>query len=360
MKRRLRLSLRAWSRVASTRAQISWRARFLYGLTAAAYSSLLRIQHASHADALRAAVPLPPIFVLGFWRSGTTLLHELLCCDQRWGFPSTYTCLNPAHCLLTESWVTSRALRQQGIRPMDNMRFSWESPQEDEFALLALGAPSPYEALIVPSLLRDPKSLLDLRSLASEEQSCWIETLHYFLQLVTVQQGKAMVLKSPPHGFRLPLLSSLFPASRYVLIERNPYEVFASNLKLWQTLLDKYSVESFSTQEIEEFVLAAYLLHEAAIAEGASNLSPQSFVRVRYEELVADPMGKMAELYEKMEFGQFEAVRPRIQEYVRRVAGHVRNPLCLSPAQKENIDNAWGDLIREKRYAWPANEVSVA
>jgi len=241
---------------------------------------------------------------------------------------------------------------------MDNMRFSWESPQEDEFALLALGAPSPYEALIVPSLLRDPRSLLDARSWTVEEQRCWSETLYYFLKLVTVQQGKAMVLKSPSHGFRLPLLSSLFPESRYVLIERNPYEVFASNLKLWSTLLDQYSVESFRTEEIEAFVLAAYLLHEAVIAEGSSILSPQSFVRVRYEELVADPMGQMARVYEEMAFGDFKTVRPRIQEYLTSVSEHVRNTLRLSSAQKESVENAWGELIQEKGYSWPANDIS--
>ncbi len=32
-------------------------------------------------------------------------------------------------------------------RPMDNMRASWTLPQEDEFALMNLGAPTPYSLI---------------------------------------------------------------------------------------------------------------------------------------------------------------------------------------------------------------------
>ena len=75
-----------------------------------------------------------------------------------------------------------------------------------------------------------------------------------------------------------------------MIIERNPYEVFASNLKLWNTLLDMYSLESASSEQIERFVLAAYLIHEEAIAEGIRKLAPETLARVRYEDLVADPL----------------------------------------------------------------------
>src|SRR5271170_5333032 len=44
----------------------------------------------------------PPIFLLGHWRTGTTLLHELMACDERFGYPTTYQCLEPHHFLLTE------------------------------------------------------------------------------------------------------------------------------------------------------------------------------------------------------------------------------------------------------------------
>ena len=44
----------------------------------------------------------PPIFIVGHWRTGTTLLHEFLILDPRHGYPTTYECLEPNHFLLTE------------------------------------------------------------------------------------------------------------------------------------------------------------------------------------------------------------------------------------------------------------------
>ncbi len=320
--------------------------------SAAVYSILLRLQHASHAEALRRAEPKPPIFLLGFWRSGTTFLHELFCRDRRFGFPSTYACLNPFHFLLTERWVSEHAIPLETHRPMDNMSYSWSSPQEDEFALLSLGAPSPYEALLVPSLMLDPRSLLDIRSRTKDEQTRWKESILYFQRLLTVQQSKPMVLKSPPHGFRLPLLPSLFPKAKYVIIERNPYEVFASNLKLWRTLVDMYGLEPCSLEELETFVLAAYALHEEAIAEGIRGLPPRSFAKVRYEDLIASPVREMSRLYTELDLENFDTVRSPLEQYLASVSEHTRNQFQVSASQKAKVDSAWGKFIRDKSYKW--------
>jgi omega-hydroxy-beta-dihydromenaquinone-9 sulfotransferase len=360
--RRLRLSLGAWRRlvhqVDRKSTGLGWRTSLAYWMTGAGCSLLTRIQHASHADKIRTAVPSPPLFLLGFWRSGTTFLHELFCCDTRFGFASTYACMNPSHFLLSEKWMRLRT-PEPTRRPMDSMRYSWASPQEDEFALLALGAPSAYEAVIVPSLMREARSLLDVRQRSEEELSRWVEAIQYFVRLLTVQQGKTIVLKSPPHGFRLPVLPSVFPLARYVVLERNPYEVFASNLKLWRTLLDLYGVERVSSDEIEAFVLTAYVLHEDAIAEGVRRIDPRLMTWVRYEELIADPVGRMARLYEELELEGFEAVRSRLEHYVASVADHTRNRFQLSPAQKQRVSSAWGELIHRKRYDWPDDHVTL-
>jgi omega-hydroxy-beta-dihydromenaquinone-9 sulfotransferase len=363
IKQRLRLSRDTWRRISSkidqSRSIADYKTRVQYSVASATNSLLAKMQSVAHAEALEKTKVSPPIFLLGFWRSGTTFLHELFCCDTRFGFPSTYACMNSAHFLLTEQGFHKRRGKQEAYRPMDNMQYSWTSPQEDEFALLCMGAPSPYEALLVPSLMSNPQMLLDLRHRSAEEQDRWKRTIQLFLRELTVQQSKPMVLKSPTHGFRFPLLPSIFPESQFVIIERNPYEVFASNLKLWKTLLEMYSLESASSEQIEKFVLAAYLIHEEAITEGTHQISSEKVARVRYENLVADPLREMKRIYSELKLPGYEDARSSIESYIASVAGHQRNRLVLSPAQKNSVDEMWGALIRDSGYGWPDNWLTL-
>ena len=360
--KRLRLLRDAWRSLASKidpgRARITRRTRALYWLTGTTQSFLHRMQKRSFADALATVVPAAPIFVLGFWRSGTTLLHELLCCDLRFGFPSTYACLNPAHFLLSERWVRTRDERQVR-RPMDDLRYSWSSPQEDEFALLALGAPSAYEALLVPSLMADVGPLLNFEARSIEDQQRWCTTFDYFLKVLTLQQGKTMVLKSPTHGYRMRMLQRKFPDARFLIIERNPYEVFASNLKLWQTLTDSYGLEHCSADQLERFVLAAYVLHEKAISAGVDHAEPGSVAKLRYEDLVREPSGQVSRLYMELGLGDFAGVEALLKTYLHKASGHARNRFRLSRKQKEQVDRAWGAIIEQKGYAWPNSYIDL-
>jgi omega-hydroxy-beta-dihydromenaquinone-9 sulfotransferase len=352
---RLRLSLGAWRplvrRIDPNRSRLTWRTNALYWLDGAMQSTLQRIQNKSYSEALAATVLQPPIFVLGFWRSGTTLLHELLCCDSRFGFPSTYACLNPAHFLLSERWIPAHEQRQVR-RPMDEMYYSWSSPQEDEFALLALGAPSAYQALLVPSLMKDVGPLLDLQQLPVKDQDAWWAIFEYFLKLLTIQRAKGLILKSPTHGYRMRALQRKFAEARFVLIERNPYEIFASNLKLWRTLTDRYGLEHCSEGELEEFILAAYTLYEKAVSEGVQCSRMGSVAKVRYEDLVVNPIEQISRLYLELKLGDFATVRPAFEAYLAKTSGHRRNRLRLSRAQKRNVDAAWGSLIEQKGYTW--------
>lgn len=360
--KRLRLLRGTWQNLAPKMdpncSRVSRGTRALYSLGGITQSILYRIQNSSHADALAKVVPPAPIFVLGFWRSGTTLLHELLCCDPRFGFPSTYACLNPAHFLLSERWVRTRE-GQQVRRPMDDLRYSWSSPQEDEFALLALGAPSAYEALIVPSLMSDVDRLLDLQTRSDQDQKRWHATFEYFLKLLTLQQHRTMVLKSPTHGYRMRLLQRKFPDARFVIIERNPYEVFASNLKLWQTLTDAYGLEYCSADQLERFVLAAYILHEKEISNGVDHAEPGSVAKVRYEDLVKDPVGEVSRLYVLLDLGDFAGSEARLKKYLDKASGHARNRFRLTRTQKERVDRAWGEIIERKGYSWPNSYIDL-
>src|SRR5256885_1018324 len=93
IKQRLRLSRDAWRRISSKiDPQHSIKTRLQYSVAGATNSLLAKMQFVAHSDALEKVKVPPPIFLLGFWRSGTTFLHELFCCDTHFGFPSTYAC----------------------------------------------------------------------------------------------------------------------------------------------------------------------------------------------------------------------------------------------------------------------------
>src|SRR5579875_1148862 len=142
-----------------------------------------------------------PLFILGHWRSGTTLLHELLSRDPRHAAPNTYECFVPHHFLLSRSWLP-RLL--SGLipthRPMDKMAAGWDRPQEDEFALCLLGQPSPYQRIAFPNQQVHNADLFDLRHLPPYVRKRWKATfLRLIKQWTLLNHGRRLVLKSPPH-----------------------------------------------------------------------------------------------------------------------------------------------------------------
>ncbi len=93
----------------------------------------------------RVVIAKPPVFILGHWRSGTTLLHNLLALDPQFVAPTHFQVSFPGHFLLTEEWL-ARLLKNAipSRRPMDEMALAWNVPGEDEIALLLTTLASPY------------------------------------------------------------------------------------------------------------------------------------------------------------------------------------------------------------------------
>jgi len=200
-----------------------------------------------------------PIFVLGHWRTGTTLLHELLCLDDRHTYANNYHCLAPNHFLLTERLAT-RWLRflMPKQRAMDNMAMGWERPQEDEFALCNSGVPSPYATLAFPNHPPQYPEYLDLVGVEGDKLDHWKRTLVGFLKRLTLRQRKRIVLKSPTHTARLDVLVELFPQAKFIHIVRDPYVVFPSTVHLWKSLYSTQGLQVPTFQGLDEFVLETF------------------------------------------------------------------------------------------------------
>lgn len=294
-----------------------------------------------------------PIFILGHWRTGTTLLHELLILDRRHTFPDTLQCLDPNDFLLTEGLI-----RQFGgwmlpsKRPMDNMKAGWDRPQEDEFALCMLGVPSPYLTIAFPNHPPQDQDAYDIRDLPPRQQRQWKEAFVRFLREVTYRNGqRRLVLKSPTHTCRIPTLLELFPDARFVHIVRDPYTVYLSTVNLWRTLYETHGLQVPNNHGIEELVLRTFRMMYEKLEEGRRLVPAGHFHEVRYEDLVADPLGRMRALYDGLSLGGFDEARPAFEAYLAENAGYRTNRYPnLSDEQKALITQHWGEVIDRYGY----------
>jgi hypothetical protein len=293
----------------------------------------------------------PPVFIIGHWRSGTTFLHELMMLDPRNTFATTYDCFAPNHFLVT-GWLIPKMLwfLLPSRRPMDNVAAGWDRPQEDEFALMNMGLPSPYLTMAFPNDPPEAQNYLDMSGLSDGELSRWKDGLLRFMRALSLRDRKRIVLKSPPHTGRIKVLLDMFPDARFVHIVRDPLVLFPSTIRLWKSLYESQAMNSPPYHRLEEHVFESFERMYRAFEAHKSLIPPAHFCEVRYEDLAKDPLGQLRMIYEKLDLGDFETVLPRLQPFLETVKDFKTNRHELDAQTREAIARRWGDYARRYGY----------
>jgi|HubBroStandDraft_1064217.scaffolds.fasta_scaffold00073_42 hypothetical protein len=314
-----------------------------------------RLQRRSWATRLATAGVKSPIFIVGHWRSGTTYLHELLCADPGFAYPTTHACMNPQHFL----WSSAGAIQMSSrslARPMDGVVIRPGSPQEDEFALLCLGSPSPYDAALYPQSLPGLLERTEPARLDPVERAAWESRFLDFLSGVSLLGGgRPLVLKSPAHSLRIASLAHLLPDARFIHIVRDPVTVYASSLRMWRELMAAYGVGAPIEQtELRRSVRRIMVGLDNSVVEAVAAFAPRQYQRIRYEDLVSDPVATIARLYRTLDLGSFEQVDERIAAAIEQRRGHRVAGSALEAPEREALAAECGILFDRYGYAPPA------
>jgi omega-hydroxy-beta-dihydromenaquinone-9 sulfotransferase len=309
----------------------------------------------------RTALKEPPLFVIGHWRSGTTLLHELLMLDSRHTCPTTFQCLAPHHFLWTE-WFLPPLLRafMPSQRPMDDMAAGLDRPQEDEFALVNLGMPSPYLTWAFPNHGPVCDEYLDLRTLPAAERETWKRTWFEFVKRVALTNNRRIVLKSPTHTARVRTILEVFPDAKFIHIVRDPLVLFPSTVRLWKTLnlVQGFQIPRDDAEWIEGHVLDQFVRMYESFEQDRELVPAGRLVDVRYEELVADPIEQMRSVYQRLDLGNFADVEPALLRYKMKTRGYRPNKYVLPPDVADRVRGRWAPYFQ--RYGYNGHEAASA
>ncbi|MBL7487215.1 sulfotransferase [Frankia sp. AgB1.9] len=262
-----------------------------------------------------------PWIIVGLPRTGTSLLSILLGLDP-----------------------LSRPLRQWEAAhpiPPPTLETAAEDPRIAQSArelgqLLrlnpALGAMHPFGATVAEECIA--LFMYDLRTLGIETQAHvpsygrWLETTdmtpayaQHKLALQAFQSAQPTghwVLKSPNHLWCLPTLLAAYPDARVIWTHRDPAPVVTSLASLNNAAQRPLTSRTDPRPTAEEWKGKARRAISAAMAFDTDN-PPGWCVHVRYDQLMADPVGAVASLYERSGLTVHELHARRMRAWLAQV-----------------------------------------
>lgn len=300
-----------------------------------------------------------PLFVFGYWRSGTTLLQTLLSHDPRFQHLGLYRAMFPWHFLLTEKLITpwtGWALPKG--RPMDNMKVTWDAPQEDDLSLCVMSQISPSLVTAHPTNPEHFWNAIDFTRLPAEDVQLWRDSLEHLVRKMTYSCDKQVLMKSPFHMYHIPLLREMFPNSKFIYIHRNPYDVWRSSLHLRRRTIDENCLgrKPFEGAGHEEEIIKSMQFGFDVYERDRKTLPEGVLHEVCYDDLTKDPVGTLRGTYERLGMDNFEALETSLQPELEGLRNYKKNQFTDDPYWVNRVYDELRPLFDRFDYEKPATD----
>ncbi|HVU63119.1 MAG TPA: sulfotransferase [Phycisphaerales bacterium] len=277
-------------------------------------------------DSASAAGSTPEVvFILGYYRSGTTHLHYLLSCDPRLATPRWYQMLAPQGFAL--SWTFLRYFLVPFLsskRPQDDVAYGPEYPAEDDFGVCNLSAACAMPGrMVLPGCWDFYSRFHSLEGLSERELRRFRRAqLAITWKMSRVNRGRMLLLKTPSHTARVAELARLYPNARFIHLHREPGAVVKSNVAMHRRFAPFLLQPHPGDEEIRRRVVAEYEHTERKFLAEAAAVPGDRLVRMRYEDLIADPIGQIRAAYERLGLTMSAEFESRAGAYLETVRNY--------------------------------------
>lgn len=196
--------------------------------------------------------------------------------------------------------------------------------------------PSSYDTLFRRSVL--------FENVSADELDEWKRCYRRLLQKVAWHTRRPRLLsRNAAHTGRVRQLLELFPNAKFIHLHRNPYRVFAAQESKWRSLCGQWALQ---TPNIEQLVADTVRLYPVLMKKFFTDrelIPAGQLADVRYDELLANPVGTLRRVYAELDLPGFEHLEARLTApggtQLGQLAGH---DVTLTPEQQELVRREWG------------------
>ena len=287
----------------------------------------------------------PPIFIIGFWRSGTTILHNLMCQNPDFGFVNTFHAVFPNHCLLNQMWLSSIAqLLLPEKRPGDDIKFDFKFPQEEEIALGNIQPVSFYNFYYFPQDTEEfiKKSLL-FEDVSEEEMKTWKQSYLTLIKTALINtKGKQFISKNPPNTFRIKQILEMFPDAKFIHIQRDPYETISSFLRFTEAVREGIKHQAYDKEKQDVVLVKLFRQMRDQYEADKKRIPEGQLVEIEFEHFENHKLEEIKRIFKKLNLSGFDKALPLMEKYLDEIGDYQRADYQFSEDFIRMVDEELG------------------
>jgi omega-hydroxy-beta-dihydromenaquinone-9 sulfotransferase len=296
-----------------------------------------------------------PLFIIGHWRSGTTLLHNVLCKDPSAGFMTTYYSLFPNN--LASKWFFRLFIKLNipGKRPSDNMELNINFPQEDEFAFSNCQPNAYYNFFYFPSHYKEIyEKSIQHQHLKESEITHWYKSYDMMLKKAMLDSGGSrLIIKNPVNTARIDKILKLYPDAKFLYIYRNPVTVFYSTQNFFRKLFPKVWLQEVDYGFIDNLIIVVYQKLLADYQVQKKLIPPGNLKELRFEHFEMNPVEELKKIYSRLLNEDFNFAEPYLVKYLNSLKGYTKNKYSVPGESLNNVVRELGYFMKLYNYDIP-------
>ena len=241
-------------------------------------------------------------------------------------------------------------------RFIDNVAITPESPQEDEAAIANMCPTSFYHALYFPKYFR--RAFMEgvfFDNVDDNDIQKWKNAFTLFIKKVTKDQNqKRLIVKNPSYTARVSMIREIWPDAQFIHIRRNPFVVFQSMRNFHYKLCAALGLQTQNPVDVDSVVLETYSRMMDMLSKDTTDLPPNQFMDVRFEDLEAKPIETIEGIYNQLRIKNFDQTKIMFHNYLSTIKSYKKNSYSFSESDIITVSKAWGEYVTPWGYSAPS------